>query len=82
MCPNLIDGDIQKIFSNENIELHTAEALRTKNGIEIKTIDKTDNNIRVELKVPGLGRYEVSLVSPETTGILFIKEIVFYPDSY
>ena len=82
MCPNLIDGDIQKIFSNENIELHTAEALRTKNGIEIKIIDKTDNNIRVELKVPGLGRYEVSLVSPETTGILFIKEIVFYPDSY
>lgn len=82
MCPNLIDGDIKKIFSNENIELHTAEALRTKNGIEIKIIDKTDNNIRVELKVPGLGRYEVSLVSPETTGILFIKEIVFYPDSY
>lgn len=82
MCSNLIDGDIQKIFSNENIELHTAEELRTKNGIVIKALDEVDNNIKVELRVSGLGRYEISLVSPETTDILFIKDIVFYPDSY
>lgn len=82
MCSNLIgsDSDVQKTFDNENIELHTAEELRTKNGIAIKVIDKIDNEVKTELIVPNVGRYEITLESPEITGILFIKQIIFYPN--
>lgn len=51
-----------------------------KNGIIIKVIDKVDNEIKVELVVPSLGRYEILLESPDTTGVLFIKQIIFYPN--
>lgn len=80
MCSNLIgsDSDVQKIFDNKNIELHTAEELRTKNGIIIKVIDKIDNEVKVELIIPSLGRYEITLESPDTIGVLFIKQIIFY----
>lgn len=82
MCSNLIgsDSDVQKIFDNKNIELHTAEELRTKNGIIIKVIDKIDNEVKVELIIPSLGRYEITLESPDTIGVLFIKQIIFYPN--
>lgn len=80
MCSNLIGSDVQKTFGNENIELHTAEELRTKNGIIIKEIDKIDNEVNAELVIPNLGRYEITLESPDTTGVLFIKQIIFYPN--
>lgn len=78
MCTNLIGSDSKEAFDNENIELHTAEELRTKNGIVIKIIDETEKKVKVELIVPALGKYEITLESPDTTGVLFIREIIFY----
>ncbi len=78
MCTNLIGSDAKEVFDNENIELHTAEELRTKNGIVIKIIDETEKKVKVELIVPALGKYEITLESPDTTGVLFIREIIFY----
>lgn len=80
MGSNLIGSDVQKTLDNKNIELHTAEELRTKDGIIIKVIDKVDNMQKVELTVPSLGKYHITLESTDTSGILFIKEIIFYPN--
>lgn len=76
MCSNLIGTDVQGTFDNENIELHTSEELRTKNGIVIKVLDKIENKTKVEFIVSGLEKYEITLESPETTGVLFIRDIV------
>jgi len=78
MCSNLIGLDAQGAFDNENIALHTAEELRTKNGIEIKVIEKIEEKFKVELIVPNLGKYEITLESPDKTGVLFIREIILY----
>ncbi|MDD4729734.1 MAG: hypothetical protein PHN55_13435 [Dysgonamonadaceae bacterium] len=79
MCSNLI-GSSDQTFDNDNIELHTANELRTKDGIVIKVMDKVGNEVRVELIVPNLGRYEIILESPDTTSVLFIRNIIFYPN--
>ena len=78
MCSNLIGSDAQKAFDNENIELHTSKELRTKSGIVIKVIDETEKKIKVEFVVPAFGKYGITLESPETTGVLFIREIILY----
>lgn len=78
MCSNLIGSDAKEAFDNENIELHTAGELRTKSGIIIKVIDEIEKKVKVEFIVPTLGKYEITLESPDTTGILFIREIIFH----
>lgn len=78
MCSNLTGLD-SIVMPDENIEIHTAKELKTKNGVDIKVVVETGKNIEVEMTVPGLGTYEITLEPPEGTAILFVRKIVFYP---
>jgi hypothetical protein len=81
-CSNLIGSDtiVRQILNGENVELHTAKELKTKNGIDIKVIDETGKQNKVEMTVPGLGRYDITLVSPASTAILYVRKIIYSPD--
>ena len=78
MCSNLIGQEISNNYSN--VEIHTANQLKTKDGVDISITDKTGGTTEVELTVPGKGKYDISLESPEGTAILYIREILFHPD--
>ncbi len=77
MCSNL--AGVESIVSDENVEIHTAKELKTKSGVDIRLLEETGKTSRVEMTVPGLGAYDVTLESPDGTAILFIREIVFRP---
>ncbi len=89
-CKNLIRGGtifghlIHSLFpetTNDNPVIDTAEQFQLSNGLDIKLIQETDGVFVVQMTVPNLGKYKITLESPINNGILYIRKIVFYPDT-
>lgn len=78
MCSNLIGQDIPNNY--DTVEVHTARELKTRDGVHIQVVDESGQKTETELTVPGAGKYDITLESPENTEILFIRKIVFHPD--
>jgi hypothetical protein len=75
------DTIVRQISNGENIELHTAKELKTKNGIDIKVIDETGKQSKVEMTVPNLGSYDITVSRPYSSALFIVTKIVFNTDS-
>ncbi|MFT4146558.1 MAG: hypothetical protein QM644_19115 [Mobilitalea sp.] len=87
-CKNLIGDSIiydalinslSSATTNEYPVIDTAEQFQLSNGLYIKLIQETDGIYVVQMTVPDLGDYKVTLESPLNDGILYIRKITFCP---
>ncbi len=87
-CKNLIgegaiyDALINSLSSaqtNEYPVIDTAEQYQLSNGLDIKLMQETDGVSVVQMTVPNLGNYTITLESPLNDGILYIRKITFLP---
>ncbi|AOY75804.1 hypothetical protein BJL90_07760 [Clostridium formicaceticum] len=74
-CSNLIAQNA--MILNEHVH-YSKEELKTKNGISIKLLEEKEEIAEVEMIVPGLGKYHITLRSPKGTMIYFISRIQFH----
>lgn len=85
-CKNLIgegtiyEGLINSLSSgitNEYPLIDTTGQFQLSNGLDIKLISDTDGVAVVQMTVPDLGNYKITLESPFHDGILYVRKIVF-----
>lgn len=88
-CKNLIGdssvyGDLMNSLSSEKTHeyplIDTADQYQLSDGLDIKLIQSTKGVYVVQMTVPNLGNYKITLESPLGDGILYIRKIIFSPN--